>query len=114
MRYAMVGLSFTILSETPCADPHAGCCGGWGLDTSGYPIKGGTFKPLRQPDFDDGLSGDTQSCRFFIKRSNHPLGEINIHPPGRLVGTPNTRQVENVDDVFLAFVKGQAQFDPTF
>ena len=24
--------------ETPCADPHAGCCGGWGLDTPGYPI----------------------------------------------------------------------------
>ena len=34
----MVGLSLTILSETPCADPHAGCCGeGW-LDTSPYPI----------------------------------------------------------------------------
>ena len=25
--------------ETPCADPHAGCCGGWGLDTPGYPIR---------------------------------------------------------------------------
>ena len=24
--------------ETPCADPYAGCCGGWGLDTPGYPI----------------------------------------------------------------------------
>jgi hypothetical protein len=35
----MDGLSFTILSETPCADPHAGCCGGWRLDTSGYPIR---------------------------------------------------------------------------
>lgn len=34
----MVGLGFTILSETPCADPHAGCCGDWGLDTPGYPI----------------------------------------------------------------------------
>jgi len=32
------GLSFIILNETPCADPHAGCCGGWRLDTSGYPI----------------------------------------------------------------------------
>lgn len=32
------GLRFTILSETPCAEPHAGCCGGWRLDTSGYPI----------------------------------------------------------------------------
>ena len=38
MNYAMVGSSFTILSETPCADPHAGCCGDWGLDTPGYPI----------------------------------------------------------------------------
>ena len=35
----MVGLRFTILNETPCAEPHAGCCGGWRLDTSGYPIK---------------------------------------------------------------------------
>ena len=24
--------------ETPCAEPHAGCCGGWRLETSGYPI----------------------------------------------------------------------------
>ena len=39
MNYAMVGSSFTILSETPCADPHAGCCGDWGLDTPGYPIR---------------------------------------------------------------------------
>src|SRR5690554_4463898 len=28
----------SLLSETPCAEPHAGCCGGWGLDTPGYPI----------------------------------------------------------------------------
>ena len=39
----MAGSSFTILSETPCADPPvrrigAGCCEGWGLDTPGYPI----------------------------------------------------------------------------
>lgn len=39
MRYVMDGSSFTILNETPCADPHAGCCGGWGLETPGYPIK---------------------------------------------------------------------------
>jgi hypothetical protein len=25
-------------AETPRADPHAGRCGGWGLDTPGYPI----------------------------------------------------------------------------
>ena len=25
-------------AETPRADPHAGCCGGRGLDTPGYPI----------------------------------------------------------------------------
>ena len=24
--------------EAPRADPHAGCCGGWGLETPGYPI----------------------------------------------------------------------------
>ena len=27
-----------VLRETPCADPHAGCCGGWGRKTPGYPI----------------------------------------------------------------------------
>ncbi len=26
------------LDETPCADPYAGCCGGWGRKTPGYPI----------------------------------------------------------------------------
>ena len=39
----MVGLSFTILSETPCADPHAGCCGERRRDAGAYPIK---FMPL--------------------------------------------------------------------
>ena len=43
VRYMMVGSSFTILSETPCADPHAGRCGGWRLDTSGYQIIGGDY-----------------------------------------------------------------------
>jgi hypothetical protein len=38
IHYVVDGLNFTILSETPCADPHAGCCGGWRLETSGYPI----------------------------------------------------------------------------
>lgn len=37
-NFAMGGSSFTILSETPCADPHAGCCGSWRLETSGSPI----------------------------------------------------------------------------
>lgn len=27
-----------VLSEPPCAESHAGWCGGWRLDTSGYPI----------------------------------------------------------------------------
>jgi len=26
------------LNETPRAEPHAGCCGGWGRKTPGYPI----------------------------------------------------------------------------
>jgi hypothetical protein len=26
-------------AEAPRADPHAGCCGGWGLNTPGYPIR---------------------------------------------------------------------------
>jgi len=35
----MVGLRFTMLNETPCAEPHAGCYGDWGLETPGYPIR---------------------------------------------------------------------------
>jgi hypothetical protein len=31
--------AFKHLWETPCADPHVGCCGGWGLETLGYPIR---------------------------------------------------------------------------
>jgi len=38
MRYVMDGLRFIMLNETPCAEPHAGCCGDWGLETPGYPI----------------------------------------------------------------------------
>jgi len=38
MLYVMDGLRFTMLTETPCAEPHAGCCGDWGLETPGYPI----------------------------------------------------------------------------
>jgi hypothetical protein len=34
----MVGSNFTMANETPCADPHAGCCGEGGLDTRPYPI----------------------------------------------------------------------------
>ena len=26
------------LHEPPTADPHGGWCGGWGLDTPGYPL----------------------------------------------------------------------------
>ncbi len=43
---AIIGVSggnrptyFERFRETPCADPHAGCCGGRGSDTLGYPIK---------------------------------------------------------------------------
>ena len=38
MHYVMDGLRFTMLNETPCEEPHAGCCGDWGLETPGYPI----------------------------------------------------------------------------
>ena len=39
MRYSMDGSSSTIQSETPCAEPHAGCL--WGLGV----------KDLRLPDY---------------------------------------------------------------
>jgi hypothetical protein len=32
-------LPFGNLDEPPCADPHAGCCRGWGRKAPGYPIK---------------------------------------------------------------------------
>jgi len=32
-------------AEAPRADPHAGCCGGWGLNTPGYPIRPRTTEP---------------------------------------------------------------------
>ena len=28
-----------MLDEPPGADPHAGWCGDWGLETPGYPIR---------------------------------------------------------------------------
>ena len=39
MRYVVVdGLRFAMLNEAPCAEPHAGCCGDWGVESPGYPI----------------------------------------------------------------------------
>jgi len=38
MHCVMGGLRFTMLDETPCAEPHARCCGSRGLETLGYPI----------------------------------------------------------------------------
>ena len=32
------GSKSIMVNEPPCAEPHAGWCGGWRLDTSGYPI----------------------------------------------------------------------------
>ena len=32
-------IKFTMLNETPCAEPHAGCCGDWTLETPRYPIR---------------------------------------------------------------------------
>ena len=39
MRCEMGGSSFIILSETPCAEPHAGCCEERRRNTGTYPIK---------------------------------------------------------------------------
>ncbi|CAI4169735.1 hypothetical protein ALT1545_730001 [Alteromonas macleodii] len=49
MTYLGHKLRFTTLNETPCAEPHAGCCGGWRLDTSGYPIRLIVSKQARRP-----------------------------------------------------------------
>jgi len=38
MHCVMDGSSFTIPNETPCADPHAGCCGEGRVKTGPYPI----------------------------------------------------------------------------
>lgn len=45
-------------AEAPRADPHAGCCGGWGLNTPGYPISLG--KSSTQPEWDHSI---TRSAR---------------------------------------------------
>jgi hypothetical protein len=31
--------AYQTLHEPPTADPHGGWCGGWGLETPGYPIR---------------------------------------------------------------------------
>ena len=66
---AMDGSGFTILGETPCAEPPvrrigagcrvqgAGCCGGWGLNTPGYPIKASLIR--------------TQQLHLALRRSAH-------------------------------------------
>jgi len=36
-----------MLDEPPGADPHAGWCGDWGLETPGYPIRSLIEKPAQ-------------------------------------------------------------------
>ena len=38
--------AYRTLHEPPTADPHGGWCGGWGLETPGYPI--GQARSLRR------------------------------------------------------------------
>ncbi|MCU7892547.1 MAG: hypothetical protein KZQ78_13405, partial [Candidatus Thiodiazotropha sp. (ex Ustalcina ferruginea)] len=68
---------FTIPSETPCAEPHAGCCGGWGLETPGYPIE----VVYELPDFASGIlffdEGQGINANALITASN-PVS-INVH-----------------------------------
>ena len=39
-------LCFNHFQEPPLADPHEGWCGGWRLDTSGYPISSLLLQPF--------------------------------------------------------------------
>jgi hypothetical protein len=39
-------MSATNFNEPPCAEPHAGGCGGWELVTPGYPIRGDVTESL--------------------------------------------------------------------
>jgi hypothetical protein len=39
-------------AEAPRADPHAGCCGGWGLNTPGYPMRAFTFPEVDFQEYD--------------------------------------------------------------
>ena len=32
------GSKSIMVNEPPCAEPHAGWCGGWRVEASGYPI----------------------------------------------------------------------------
>ena len=37
------------------------------------------FKPFGYPDFNNGLTGNADPVRLFIKRINHPRRKIDIH-----------------------------------
>ncbi len=63
MRYVMDGLRFIMLNETPCAEPHAGCCGDWGLETPGYPIRhAAQFHQLDSPEEYEAENANYESC----------------------------------------------------
>jgi hypothetical protein len=54
------GASLAIQS---CAEPHAGWCGGWRLDSSGYPIKGFYFSAVKH-----NCLAPSQCHRFLFAR----------------------------------------------
>jgi len=66
----MDGSSFTTLDETPCAELPvrrlgAGCCGGWELETPGYPISRRQHRTHKQGNYAECANGfSPDSAKF--------------------------------------------------
>ncbi len=60
------------LDETPRADPHAGCCGGWGRKNPGYPIRGFMLHSMCPSRFYMGRLYNAEFC-FSLFWRNHQL-----------------------------------------
>ncbi len=61
------------------------------------------FKSIRNPYFDNRLSGDSQTASFFIKWMNHPNRKVNINPFLFLFGSSCISWIKIFSNIFSLY-----------
>lgn len=82
------------LRRTPLAPLD--CCTALLAGSCGHDLP---LKPVRDPDLDDRLAGDTQPLRFSIEGLDHPAREVNVDAALFLAGPAGLGKIEILSDV---------------